>query len=134
MRASSLVDVDWWRLQPSVQRVAAISVSMADTRLRCGPASHPRLGSSWCMYNQSIPSRKTAVSSQIFEVPWEGDDRWDIAIWKGEEEVHTEHATRTLIDGSARGETAIIGEASGPGDRKGGAAGGDRDLLIAEEH
>lgn len=72
MRASNLVDVDWWRLQPSVQRVAAISVSMADTRLRCGPASHPRLGSSWCMYNQSIPSRKTAVSSQIFEVPWEG--------------------------------------------------------------
>ena len=74
------------------------------------------------VYDQSIPSRKNAAASRVFEVPregrseedpgvgfrksgnevsWEGPvkrDRWDIAVVKGEVVIHRETVDHTLMD------------------------------------
>lgn len=74
------------------------------------------------MYNQSIPSRRTPASNQIFEVPWEGrseddpsilyrksrnkvswegpvrHDQWEISLEKGETEVHKETVRHEMLD------------------------------------
>ena len=87
--------------------------------LRAGQASATGI---ILVYDQSIPSRKTAGASQVFEVPWEGRseddpsllyrksrnevtwegpvrrDRWEIAIWKMSVEIHTEKVDHTLMD------------------------------------
>ena len=74
------------------------------------------------MYNQSIPLRKTAWGDRMLEIPWEGRgevdasigywkirnevswegpvrrDRWEIAMLKGEVEVHREKVDHTMMD------------------------------------